>query len=84
MLDTNTDLNKNIGWKDKPKNDPDVIKLINHLEANNGIKGLDIIQSESVARAVELFHRDGFVVVSDVLNSEQVDFLAKGCDEVTI
>ena len=38
MLDTNTDLNKNIGWKDKPKNDPDVIKLINHLEANNGIR----------------------------------------------
>ncbi|MDG1207317.1 MAG: phytanoyl-CoA dioxygenase family protein [Pseudomonadales bacterium] len=82
VQDTDANLNENIGWKDKPKDDPQVVKLINHLEAHNGIKGLDIIEATAIERAVELFHRDGFVVVGEVLNNEQIDFLAKGCDEV--
>jgi ectoine hydroxylase-related dioxygenase (phytanoyl-CoA dioxygenase family) len=31
---------------------------------------------------VSLFKRDGFVVIGDVLNSEQIDFLASGCNDV--
>ena len=52
------------------------------MTANNGIKGLEILQPDNVARAVALFHRDGFVAVSDILNAEQVAILAAGCDEV--
>lgn len=53
-----------------------------HLEAQNGIKGLEILQPGNIARTVELFRRDGFVVVADVLNDEQTRFLANGCREV--
>lgn len=53
-----------------------------HLEANSGIKGLKILQQNDLARAVELFRRDGFVVIADVLDQEQTQFLANGCNEV--
>lgn len=59
-----------------------VMELRAHLAANNGIKGLEILKSAEVDKAVTLFRRDGFVVVGDVLSNQQVDFLAKGCDEV--
>lgn len=29
-----------------------------------------------------MFHRDGFVVVQNILNAEQIEFLANGCTEV--
>lgn len=61
---------------------PDVIALRTHLEANNGIKGLDILRRGDVKRAVELFRRDGFVVIADVLDEAQTKFLANGCNEV--
>jgi hypothetical protein len=61
---------------------PETIALRAHLEANNGIKGLEILQQNDIARAVELFRRDGFVVIADVLNQEQTQFLADGCNEV--
>ena len=70
------------GWRDRPKTDPEVIALREHLEANNGIKGLEILEADEVEKALRLFHRDGFVVVGDILNSEQIDFLASGCKEV--
>jgi hypothetical protein len=78
----NSNQEQQVGWKENSKNDPEIIQLIKHLEANNGIKGLDIVEPSAVDRAVELFHRDGFVVVSDALNSEQIDMLGSGCDEV--
>lgn len=59
------------------KTDPSTVALRTHLEANNGIKGLDILDVKDVANAVELFNRDGFVVVANVLNSEQIDFCGK-------
>ncbi|OYU69271.1 MAG: hypothetical protein CFE28_04195 [Alphaproteobacteria bacterium PA2] len=62
--------------------DPEVLALRAHLEANNGIKGLDILDASDVGHAPELFLRDGFVVIANALTSEQTDFLAKGCDEV--
>jgi hypothetical protein len=63
--------------------DPSTIALRAHLEANNGIKGLEILEAKDVARAVELFNRDGFVVVANILNDEQTEFLREGCDAVT-
>jgi hypothetical protein len=56
--------------------------LRSHLDANNGLKGLDVLRPSKISRAVELFRRDGFVVVADVLTPQQTDFLARGCDEV--
>ena len=62
--------------------DPEVLALRAHLEANNGIKGLDILESADVSHAADLFRRDGFVVIANALTSEQTDFLAQGCHDV--
>lgn len=53
-----------------------------HLEANTGIAGLEIVAPGNLQRALELFRRDGFVVIADVLSEEQTRFLANGCSEV--
>lgn len=53
-----------------------------YLEANNGIRGLDILEPGDTRHAVDLFRRDGFVVIANVLDSAQTDFLAKGCADV--
>ena len=66
------------GWATKPKDDPGVQALRSHLLQHNGIKGLDILSPKDTERAVALFRRDGFVVMADVLNSEQTEFLATG------
>ena len=55
-------------------------RLRQHLEANNGIPNLEILAPEQVDEAVRLFHRDGFVMVRDILTSEQVKFLRVGCE----
>ncbi len=67
-----------LAWAD----DPDIVALRAHLEANNGIKGLDILEPTDVQHAADIFRRDGFVVIANALNSEQTDFLAQGCHEV--
>ena len=61
---------------------PEIASVRAHLEANNGIKGLEILQPSDVDHAVALFRRDGFVVIADVLDSEQTAFLRQGCHEV--
>ena len=66
------------GWAD----DPETLALRAHLEASNGIKGLDILQPGDTKHAVDLFRRDGFVVIANVLDSEQTEILRNGCDEV--
>ena len=78
MVETTTTM----GWRGVSKNDARVSELRQYLAAHNGINGLEILEATDVERAVQLFHRDGFVVLGDVLNAEQTDFLAKGCSEV--
>lgn len=56
--------------------------LRTHLAANNGLQGLDVLSPDDLEQAVTLFRRDGFVVIADVLNSAQVQFLADGCNAV--
>ena len=75
-------INPPIGWNDIPSTDPEVVKLRRHLEENSGIRGQEILQPADIERAVELFRRDGLVVVENVLNSEQIEFLAMGCSEI--
>jgi len=65
-----------------PVNTPEAAALRAHLEANNGIKGLEILSPADIGHAVKLFRRDGFVVIADVLSDEQIDFLAGGCARV--
>lgn len=72
----------NIGWRGVQKDAAEIQTLTRHLEASNGIKGLEILTTKDIDEAVRLFRRDGFVVIADVLNSEQTDFLASGCNEV--
>ena len=69
-------------WTHKAMDTPEILALRAHLEAHNGIKGLDILEPGDTEHAVNLFRRDGFVVIANVLSSEQTDFLAKGCNEV--
>ena len=61
---------------------PEVVALRGHLEANNGIKGLEVLEPSDTRHAVTLFRRDGFVVIANVLSDEQTDILAKGCADV--
>jgi ectoine hydroxylase-related dioxygenase (phytanoyl-CoA dioxygenase family) len=71
-----------LGWAGRDRNDPEVVALREHLAANNGLAGLDILEPGEIDRAVTLFRRDGFVVVADALTPEQTQILRHGCDEV--
>lgn len=53
-----------------------------YLLANNGIQGLEVYQPEDTRAIVEAFQRDGFVAVAQILDSEQIEVLANGCQEV--
>ena len=71
-----------IGWVDADRNAPEIVELRDHLEANNGIEGLELFTPDQIESIVRVFRRDGFVVVTDVLTPDQLDFLRGGCDEV--
>ncbi len=53
-----------------------------YLTANGGLKGLEVLAATEVERAVRLFRRDGFVVIADVLDPDQIAFLRNGVTEV--
>ena len=57
------------------------VDLREHLLANSGIVGLEIVEPGDVERAVRLFRRDGFVVVRDALDVAQIEFLRAGVAE---
>jgi ectoine hydroxylase-related dioxygenase (phytanoyl-CoA dioxygenase family) len=61
---------------------PEMTALRAYLDANNGIRGLEVLDPADARHAVELFRRDGFVVIANVLDSAQVEVLARGCAEV--
>jgi ectoine hydroxylase-related dioxygenase (phytanoyl-CoA dioxygenase family) len=64
-----------------PDSDHDLDSQRAYLEANNGIKGLEVLDPSEVDRAVRIFHRDGFVVVRDALTADQLAFLNAGVDD---
>ncbi len=61
--------------------DPGVETLREHLQEHNGIRGLEICDPSEVERAARIFRRDGFVVVRDLLNPEQLETWRAGCAE---
>ena len=71
-----------IGWADKAQDDPEIMRLRHHLQAENGIRGLEIFQPGQLDDIVRVFRRDGFVVVADVLDGAQLEYLRAGCDEM--
>lgn len=58
-------------WK-RAYDDPHVVALRERLRRENGIKGLELVAPDEVKRAAALLHRDGFVVVRDVLSPTQL------------
>ena len=52
--------------------DPNVVALRERLQRENGIRGLEVVSPSDIARAAELLHRDGFVVVRDALGADQL------------
>ncbi len=61
--------------------DPEVEALRARLRQHNGIRGLEICEPTEVKKAARIFRRDGFVVVKDLLNAEQLARWREGCAE---
>jgi hypothetical protein len=68
-------------WVRSP-DDPGVRALRAELRTNNGIPDLEILDPGQIERAVELFHRDGFVVVGDALVGRRFDALREATESV--
>ncbi len=62
--------------------DPGVQELREHLRHHDGIRGLEICTPDEIDRAARIFHRDGFVVVRDLLDADQLRRLRDGCARV--
>ena len=62
--------------------DPEVVALRAYLREHNGLRGLEICSPEEVDRAARIFRRDGFVVVKDLLDAEQIERWRDGCARV--
>lgn len=77
-----TDKSTELGWSDKPSDHPDVVAMRDYLEANNGIRGLQVLKPDEVEAAVRLFHRDGFVAVADILAEDQIKMLKTACEQL--
>lgn len=71
-----------LGWVGHKPDDADIVAQREYLAANNGIRGLEVLDPDEVDRAARIFHRDGFVVVRNALSPEQLAFLRDGCDRV--
>jgi hypothetical protein len=52
--------------------DPEVQALRDRLREKNGLIGVEIVEPHEVERAARIFFRDGFVVVNNLLNPEQL------------
>ena len=62
--------------------DPGVLALREYLKENNGIQDIEVCSPEEIDRAAEIFYRDGFVVVKDLLDKEHLDMWREGCARI--
>ncbi len=62
--------------------DPSVEELRKKLEQHNGYHELDICDPDELERAATIFWRDGFVVVRDLLNEENLEKFREGSSRV--
>ncbi|HKN01861.1 MAG TPA: phytanoyl-CoA dioxygenase family protein [Candidatus Binataceae bacterium] len=59
--------------KRRDYDDPEVRALREHLRTHNGIRGLEMLEPHEIERAAQIFFRDGFVVVKDVINADELE-----------
>lgn len=52
-----------------------MVALREELAGANGIQGLEVFTPDAIADVVRVFRRDGFVVVADVLEPDQLELL---------
>lgn len=69
------------GWT-RRYDDPGVTALRERLRERNGIVGFEVVSPHDVDRAAELFHRDGFVAVRDVVPPDQLQRIRQAAAEV--
>lgn len=73
-----------LGWRGPHRyDDPDVCALREQLKAEAGIAGLEIVspsEQDFAKRAAAIFRRDGFVIVSDCLNDQEIEAVRRGCE----
>jgi hypothetical protein len=67
--------------KHRVYDDPEVEALRARLRQHNGIRELEICDPSEVKKIARIFRRDGFVVVRDLLNAEQLARWREGCVE---
>lgn len=67
-----------LGWVGVDRNAAEVRSLRQYLDANAGIRGLEVLEPGEIERAKKIFYRDGFVVVRDALTPDQL----ASCDRV--
>jgi hypothetical protein len=70
-----------VGWT-RQYDDANVVALRARLDRENGIPDLELVEPADIARAVELFDRDGFGVVRDALNSALLERMRGAVDRV--
>jgi hypothetical protein len=73
-----------LGWRGEYQWDsPEVVALRERLQQHAGIQGLEIVDPDTdpdyAARAAEQFHRDGFVIVANVLDDARLATIRQGC-----
>ncbi|MGB1189606.1 MAG: phytanoyl-CoA dioxygenase family protein [Pseudomonadales bacterium] len=59
----------------------DELDLRGYLLERSGLRGLEILEPSELARAAQLFYRDGFVVIRDILSASQLSILRAGVDQ---
>jgi hypothetical protein len=62
--------------------DPEVVRLREHLRAHNGVQGVEILEPHELDRAASMFFRDGYVVVRDLLDPDALARLREGSARV--
>lgn len=70
-----------MGWT-RRYDDPNVVAYREKLRKYNGIKGLEVVEPHDVERAAKLLHRDGFVVVRDVLPPEHLSRIREATERI--
>ena len=62
--------------------DPEISALRTRLRSSNGFKGLDICDPDDLDRIKQVFFRDGFVVVRDILSPTELERFREGSTRV--
>ena len=65
-------LGEQYGWVGRDPADPGLEERRTQLRELNGINGLEILNPAQLEDAKRLFYRDGFVVIRDAVNLEQL------------